>query len=159
MKLYFLKLLSNFNKKNPKTIILIPSSMKNYTYSITNYKDNINIIYILAQFMKAISLNSLYIHTHNLGEISLIWAIFPRFLHSLAPVLHKDPTVLGITALNYNSYVFTADSLTTFYRTDRPHHLALLLPARSVHELLVNHWPHATSVRIAFFIRRKAVVL
>ncbi|XP_071535229.1 protein O-linked-mannose beta-1,2-N-acetylglucosaminyltransferase 1-like isoform X2 [Panulirus ornatus] len=68
-----------------------------------------------------------------------------KFLHAVAPVLERDPMVLGISSFNYYGHRDVANSLTAVYRTDELNPMALLLPARTVHDHMAPSWPVANA--------------
>ncbi|KAK8384382.1 hypothetical protein O3P69_009290 [Scylla paramamosain] len=64
-----------------------------------------------------------------------------KFLYSVAPVMEKDHSIIGISSFNYYGYTDVANSLTTVYRTDNLNPMVLLLPARTLHQHLGPAWP------------------
>ncbi|XP_045139097.1 protein O-linked-mannose beta-1,2-N-acetylglucosaminyltransferase 1-like [Portunus trituberculatus] len=64
-----------------------------------------------------------------------------KFLYSVAPVMEKDHSIIGISSFNYYGFTDVANSLTTVYRTDKLNPMVLLLPARTLHQHLAPAWP------------------
>ncbi|XP_064087739.1 protein O-linked-mannose beta-1,2-N-acetylglucosaminyltransferase 1-like [Macrobrachium nipponense] len=70
-----------------------------------------------------------------------------KYLHTLAPVLERDPSVLAISAFNFFGYRDVSNSLTAFYRTAEVNNLVLLLPSRAINEHIAPNWVAADSKR------------